>query len=427
MPRAAKPSRLTLRAYKVGFGDCFLLTFHYAAFQRHVLIDFGSSGMDKEDGGGARLLRIAEDIREQSGGKLHAVVATHRHRDHISGFATRKNGGGPGDIIASLEPEAVIQPWTEDPEAAPGALRATRTEPGKKAFVQSLAAMQSFCAGLVRELPALHGRIGPTALRQLSFLGETNLPNLAAVKNLQQMGPNWYVNFGSRCGLETLLPGVKTHVLGPPSLEQSEAIRGQRAQDAAEFWHLQSLAERSAASSKLRLFPGAAVHGGGALPPQTRWFIQRLERLRGEQLLGIVRALDEAMNNTSVILLFDCGSKKLLFPGDAQIENWSYALSRPGVRRLLEDVDVYKVGHHGSLNATPKSLWELFRKRSKESAPGRLMTINSTMPGKHGDARRGTEVPRRKLVDALAAESHYFSTEEIKGRNGIRQDFVFDL
>jgi hypothetical protein len=32
------------------------------------------------------------------------------------------------------------------------------------------------------------------------------------------------------------------------------------------------------------------------------------------------------MNNTSVILFFEVGSKKLLFPGDAQIENWSYAL-----------------------------------------------------------------------------------------------------
>ena len=44
-------------------------------------------------------------------------------------------------------------------------------------------------------------------------------------------------------------------------------------------------------------------------------------------MLGIVRTLDQAMNNTSVILLFEVGNKKLLFPGDAQIENWSYALN----------------------------------------------------------------------------------------------------
>lgn len=423
MPRANRPLRLTLRVYKAGFGDCFLLTFHYASFERHVLIDFGTSG----NGGADWALQVAGDIRDQTGGKLHAVVATHRHKDHISGFATKPDGAGPGDIIASLKPEAVIQPWTEDPEAAPDAVRATRTQQGVRAYVRSLAGMQSFCERLVEELPALDGKIGQTAWRQLCFLGETNLPNLAAVKNLARMGrKNWYVNFGSPCGLEQLLPGVKCRVLGPPSLEQSAEIGRQRSRDAAEFWHLVARAGEAAAAGE-RLFPQAPVRSRGSLPPHTRWFIERLDRLRGEQLLSIVRALDEALNNTSVILLFECGGKKLLFPGDAQIENWSYALSKPEVRRWLEDVDLYKVGHHGSLNATPRTLWGLFRKRSPAPVPGRLATVNSTMPGKHGDSRRGTEVPRKKLVDALRAESDYFTTEEIKGRDNIRRDLFFDL
>lgn len=426
MPRANQPSRLTLRIYKAGFGDCFLLTFHYPSFERHVLIDFGTSG----NSGADWALQVAQDIRDQTGGKLHAVVATHRHKDHISGFATKPDGSGSGDIIASLKPDAVIQPWTEDPEAAPDAVRATRVQQGVqgvRAFVRSLADMQSFCARLVDELPALDGKIGQTAWRQLSFLGETNLPNLAAVKNLQRMGrKNWYVNFGSQCGLEQLLPGVKCRVLGPPTLEQSAEIRRQRPSDAAEFWHLQARAEESAAAGE-KLFPQASVRSRDSLPPHTRWFIERLERLRGEQLLSIVRTLDEALNNTSVILLFHCGGKKLLFPGDAQIENWAYALSKPEVRRWLEDVDLYKVGHHGSLNATPKTLWGLFRKRSPDPVPGRLATVNSTTPGKHGDARRGTEVPRKKLVDTLRAESDYFTTEEIKGRDRIRHDLFFDL
>jgi hypothetical protein len=41
MPRTNKPDSLTLRCYNVGFGDCFLLTFHYGEDDRHVLIDFG--------------------------------------------------------------------------------------------------------------------------------------------------------------------------------------------------------------------------------------------------------------------------------------------------------------------------------------------------------------------------------------------------
>ena len=59
---------------------------------------------------------------------------------------------------------------------------------------------------------------------------------------------------------------------------------------------------------------------------QTRWFTKRLNTIRGDELLEIVRALDQAMNNTSLILLFEVGAKKLLFSGDAQIENWLYAL-----------------------------------------------------------------------------------------------------
>jgi hypothetical protein len=44
-----KPSKLTLRVYNVGFGDCFLLTFHYPARDRHVLIDFGSTARPAEN------------------------------------------------------------------------------------------------------------------------------------------------------------------------------------------------------------------------------------------------------------------------------------------------------------------------------------------------------------------------------------------
>ena len=36
--------------------------------------------------------------------------------------------------------------------------------------------------------------------------------------------------------------------------------------------------------------------------------------------------MDKVLNNTSLILLFHIGETTLLFPGDAQIENWSYAL-----------------------------------------------------------------------------------------------------
>ena len=52
----------------------------------------------------------------------------------------------------------------------------------------------------------------------------------------------------------------------------------------------------------------------------------QIDRMSAEELLAIVRSVDDALNNTSLILLFDIEGKKLLFPGDAQVENWRYAL-----------------------------------------------------------------------------------------------------
>jgi hypothetical protein len=132
--------------------------------------------------------------------------------------------------------------------------------------------------------------------------------------------------------------------------------------------------------------------------------------VRGDQLLQLVRILDDAMNNTSLILLFTVLGRKLLFPGDAQLENWMYALEQRGVKKKLAGVDVYKVGHHGSTNATPKTLWKLFAKKKKTRAKGRLRTFMSTRRGKHGHASSGTEVPRKPLVEALEVESELFST-----------------
>jgi hypothetical protein len=165
------------------------------------------------------------------------------------------------------------------------------------------------------------------------------------------------------------------------------------------------------------------------VPPrfEARWFRDRLQGLRGAQVLEIVRSLDDQMNNTSVILLFEVGRKKLLFPGDAQIENWSYALEdapdHKKTHALLANVDFYKVGHHGSLNATPKKLlWEGFKKRG---AGKHLKTMLSTLPGKHGKARNDTEVPRRPLLKALEAESDLSNTHDLKsGEISIKVDIA---
>jgi ribonuclease BN (tRNA processing enzyme) len=118
---ATKPTKVTIRMYNVGFGDCFLLTFHYdePLKDQHILIDFGSVG------GNANLSNIAKDIKKACGGKLYAIFATHRHKDHIAGFSDAGGKESPGAIIASCKPGIVIQPWTENPNAAANATSAS--------------------------------------------------------------------------------------------------------------------------------------------------------------------------------------------------------------------------------------------------------------------------------------------------------------
>ncbi len=408
---AASPRRITLRSYQVGFGDCFLLGFHYKRSSRFVLIDFGSTGRPR----GAKathMVSVAKDIAQTCGGKLHAVVATHRHKDHISGFARQPDGSGSGEVIAALNPDVVIQPWTEHPDAKPSARQAPRgISAAGRSFVGMLEDMHTVAAAVAAEASSMPAT--SRLARQLAFMGDTNLPNPAAVENLMTMGKERrYVHFGSSSGLR--IPGVKVRVLGPPTLEQSETIASQRQRDESEFWHLMALAEGAHGLGSGRLFPRRYELTS---PPgqRNRWLMDRVTKLRPRQLREIVRILDKALNNTSVILLFEAGDHRLLFPGDAQIENWTYALSKPAVRELLTEVTVYKVGHHGSMNATPKTLWNGFTRRSPDkNDPGRLETFISTLAGKHGSTQRDTEVPRRTLVKELSRMSNYHTTETVR-------------
>lgn len=429
---ARAPKSVEIRTYQVGFGDCFLLSFVYGSTdKRHVLIDFGTTELPargaprKPAKASEHMPQIAKDIQKVCGGNLTAVVATHRHADHISGFGTDTRTGKSGEIIKSLKPRVVLQPWTEDPAAARNARAATRdSSRSPKSFVAGLRAMHDVARVVYELTESKAAWLGPSLSKQLRFLGMDNIKNESAVKNLVAMreaqgAEAVWAHHGSESGLERHLPGVKVHVLGPPDLTQTEKIRKMRKTDPDEFWHLLTgppalrtsgpLARGLGARRRMRSFK---------IPAEARWFRDRLERMRGEQLLEIVRSLDDQMNNTSLILLFEVFGKKLLFPGDAQIENWSYALEdapdAEQIRRVLADVDVYKVGHHGSLNATPKNLlWNGFRKRNRAGDRG-LQTLLSTLPGKHGTIRNRTEVPRRPLLEALQQGTRLFNTNDLK-------------
>ena len=407
----ATPKSVRIRSYDVGFGDCFLLTFEYsAADRRHVLIDFGSFPKPKRKHAGD-MKAIAAHIAQECGTDLRAVVATHRHADHVSGFARNKAGNGSGDVIRACKPDLVIQPWTEHPDLDPQAKGLGSFAPADKQHVAGLVDVQRFFGGVVEAARSARGW-SAALRRELGFLGQNGLGNRSAVENLMSMARTKagqkYLRFGSAAGLGKVLPGVKVRVLGPPTIEQLAGVEQQRRKDASEFWHLLAAAPpRSPGARDKGPFP--ARWARATIPGSARWLKVHADALLRQQLLAIVRRMDDVLNNTSVILLFEVGGKKLLFPGDAQIENWSYALGKKNLQKLLAEVDVYKVGHHGSLNATPKaSLWAKFKKKGKGA--GALRTFLSTESGHHGSSKSKTEVPRRTLVDELEARSRFTTT-----------------
>src|SRR4029453_8024030 len=78
---------------------------------------------------------------------------------------------------------------------------------------------------------------------------------------------------------------------------------------------------------------------------------------------------------------------------------------------LLRGVDLYKVGHHGSRNATPRSLFGLW---DPAVPTGRRTGLMSTRPGVY-PGHAGTEVPRQTLVEALQTRMTLPPTDDLPG------------
>jgi len=107
---------------------------------------------------------------------------------------------------------------------------------------------------------------------------------------------------------------------------------------------------------------------------------------------GLAFALDNAMNNTSVVALFSYQGKNLLFPGDAQYGSWESWIDDATTGALLADVNFYKVAHHGSHNATPKTAVD---KMTQQGFAAMVSTQNVPW----------NSIPQMKLLDALTAKA----------------------
>jgi len=82
--------------------------------------------------------------------------------------------------------------------------------------------------------------------------------------------------------------------------------------------------------------------------------LKKLENIGEGTELEVAVQLEDAVNGTSLMIVFEMGKACLFFPGDAQNGTWKAALGDPEWRELMKRTNFYKVGHHGSHNATPK-------------------------------------------------------------------------
>jgi hypothetical protein len=184
------------------------------------------------------------------------------------------------------------------------------------------------------------------------------------------------------------LPGVTVHVLAPS--EDEDVIRDMNPPSSESF--LRAAAGFTATQDTDRLpFPDSPP-----IPGQPTEELRELLRTIAHQsaLLGAV-TLESAVNNTSLMLVFEVGDAVLLLPGDSQWGSWKINLEDEQRSELLGRTTFYKIGHHGSHNATPSSF--VTKVLNKPGGPATdIWAAASVTP--HG---RFKEIPELKLLKEL--------------------------
>jgi hypothetical protein len=414
--------------YQVGFGDAFLFTFRYpkdledGRKERHLLMDFGSTSSPP---GGSTLDRVADDLESVTNGQLDVIAVSHRHKDHLSGFGAKARK----TQIGQLAPKLIVRSWTEDPTAPADFRGPSSFGDSSRRFAQALSNGQQLMAQIEtaltelkehRESKRLGGHRG-----ELLKAAVDEISNKAAVDALEEWGTGAdaeFLHFGMKSKIENVVPGVKVQVIGPPPIEQRPGVGGDRSRD-PEYWMLhQRRLSQALNATGLDTTPKHNLDLANVeiKPGRVRWLVERLRDHNIAHLARIVRELDDSLNNTSLILCIDAGDKRMLLPGDAQIENWAYALKHSTepdgfdsetVKAMLADVDFYKVGHHGSRNATPRTLFNLWDAPDKRDRP--MLSMMCTKSGVHGESD-ATRVPRATLRDALARRTTLYTTDELQ-------------
>ena len=337
-------ANIRIRMYRTGFGDCFLLSFGTANSARHVLLDFGAHAQGEI----GTMAQIMDDIESATFRKLELLVATHAHRDHISGF------GKFADRFARFEIGEVWLPWTDNPD-------------------------DKEVAALERKNLALYARLEQHLRATLKANGNDPLGAAAlhALSNLQgnerakaELGRAFgtgakvrYLGAGAAFAKVGGATGLSAEILGPPKEKQFFSRM-----DPPVGQHF--LTAPGDTTGAVHPFPDLEIRAGDIdytaivqegqplVPPQDLTpLLEQAEAPAGRLAL----ALDNVRNNTSLVILFRFRGKAMLFPGDAQWGSWQSWIDTDNARQLLGEIDFLKVAHHGSENATPVSVVKALR------------------------------------------------------------------
>ncbi|HEX3230957.1 MAG TPA: hypothetical protein VHQ95_18410, partial [Pyrinomonadaceae bacterium] len=240
--------------------------------------------------------------------------------------------------------------------------------------------------------------------------------------------PVFYYEAGNEPSLPQSLQGAITaELLGPAPLSSASAFS--TPENAAQQY-LSAVAEEGlppsdvlnpfekkwpavAADYPLKAFQGYRTReqiekGETAKPAELE---RTLQEAQPDVLLAIANTIDGTLNNQSLVVLFTCKGKKLLFVGDAQWGNWSYWLygkkttgkTVPSITKeakdILGSIDFYKVGHHGSTNANPIPAVAAINVDCVSMCSTESGDPDRQRP--HGHIENQSEVPRIKLMEEM--------------------------
>lgn len=339
--------------YNIGFGDCFLLTFPAADRPRKMLIDCGVHfmGKNKEQPFDLVLEQLIKDVTEEGKPKIDIVVATHRHQDHVSGFEN--------EIWNEVEVTEVWMPWTEnykDKQAVEILNKQSRR--AKK--------INLLLTGML-DNPTRFGLNKPEQVKEVQEIKDFSENSLTNVKAMNMLHHGFkggdsikrrYLPDRDRA-LNTFesdhLPGVTAYIMGPSF--DKEVIRDMDPPENEQWFRMME------AKTAADCVPEMPFHAGWSQMPDENPNVEALlskrdrrtiSRVGDDTAFAVAKALENSVNGTSLMMMLKIGEAHLFFPGDAQHGTWQSALKDEEWRKLLTKTNFYKVGHHGSHNATPK-------------------------------------------------------------------------